>query len=398
MSYNFHNYKPISKALLHRIIGLQTNYKVLDIPNSCKDCDHYAQQCKWEMFPESKEYKEACFKCKDCPYKQTLELRKHIANEVKFKYINEKNKYGESAPLKLYGILLLLYYHLLANTEDGILKNVSIKQIAQSLGCNEKTVIANNQLLCKRGYIYQSNALDKNCINVCICNYKKAFLPASQGGRGYFTLSSELFEELVSIKTTNLLRIVLKQLLEFDEKGNSEEEEKQLNKSYSELRRYLPGYCKPCVIRKTLKDTNILKFDTQKDYVTIKMDRKYDCKKVKEERYEYTKNEISTQLANLTEETKNAITIGGAAFSNSYFRLKRIDNYSVWAFEDTQIVELSRLAVCYSIELVIYSLSEIYATYICGDKNKQIKNLGGLARNIITKYLSKESALLNAAV
>ena len=254
------NFKPIGKAVLHRAIGLSENYTMDEnirlltpaVPEQCIGCEQYKERCAYADFPQSAQYNDAVSACRKCQYGKTLEINtvikpRLLEKEKKKRYVNEKNRYGYAKRLKLRSVLLFIAYHMIVSNSNGILRNVSISDLADLLKCSKRAIRYNNQILSEEGYIYISNGIDGEHINVCLPEYKSYFLPAQEGGRGFFTMSKELFTALCEIKQTTALRIVLKTLLSMETDVLSMNEPRL--ESYVQIRRYLPDYCKRNIVQ-----------------------------------------------------------------------------------------------------------------------------------------------------
>lgn len=380
-----HNFSPVGKAVLHRAVGLQKNHTIASEPLCCKNCETSEKKQQWSIFPESKQYLAAYNQCIKCPHKKNI-----IIYEERLKYINEKNMFGYAPRLKKNAILLFLSYHLLGPDANGILRNINVSELANLIGCNEKTIRSNNDLLVKNGYIYQSNSLHSNCINICLCDYKNYFKDAREGGRGFYTISKDLFQNLLKVHSSNLLRIIIKELIELDDPGRQIRnigDDSKIEKSYHELRRFLPDYCKPGVIRKILEvGSEIFSFIVTSSGVRFILRENFNCKKVKEKLYKVNEKELLEKLQTLEDDSKLAEEQSIPLFHEPFFHNLVTDTYKKISFSQDQIKDMVALSVQYSIPFVMKALSEIYVTYTC--VGKRIKNLGGLLRTCIKKYLT----------
>ena len=135
------NYASIGKAIIIQAVGIQRNYSenvTIKIDKEKTGCI----SCPYAEFPNAE-------KCAVC------EKRCFITEK---KYINEKNKYGTKNRLKINALKMLIYFHFLHPDSNGLIKNVSIKELAQTLHCDERTVTNNIKLLQDYGYIYFSKS------------------------------------------------------------------------------------------------------------------------------------------------------------------------------------------------------------------------------------------------
>lgn len=404
------SFKPIGKAVLHRAIGLSENYIVTEnikllkpvIPSACRECPVYKERNAFSVFPQSRQYKDACASCKSCPNGKALEINTTIKPELiskeKKKYINEKNRYGYGKRLKLHSILLFLAYHMIVNNDKGIIRNVSISELASLLSCSEKAVRYNNAVLEREQYIYISPGVDGNHVNICLPEYESYFLTAKEGGRGFFTLSKELFESLNEISSTNSLRIVLKTILSLDD-DVLDMEEIHLE-SYAQIRRYLPSYCKRNVVKNALSklSSSIFSLELKEHYVSFKLNHRFNTKEMKlllrkqnEEKFKtkiaefntliHTAPADKTKLENIFGSTEFMELLPDMSILSSPAELKPL------TVDENQLVSLVTLSLEYTYEHVWKALGDMYKKYILPDI--KVHNMGGLLRDFIRKRIKK---------
>ena len=245
-------YCRVGKAPMIRAIGIQSNYKetyyteetVLDrAATGCYSCANYKNIDFYEYMPEEVQ-KMASDRCASCPYA----VYKTITHEH-HKYINEKNMYGFAPRLKTAALKLLLVYHFMSPDKNGVIQDISFKEIAEYIGCTVRTVHNSNEKLQDYGYIYFSE--NGAGYNIILPEYSTYALTADKGGRGYATLSRDFLDEIVKVTDLNQLRIFIRASLDADTIRNSIENV-CVEKDFSSLRRFLPDYCKPGIIKKAL--------------------------------------------------------------------------------------------------------------------------------------------------
>ena len=249
------NYARIGKAPIIKAIGVQKNHKKtvyterqeLDVNASgCFSCPNYKYAEFKEYMPEEiqKRCSEICNKCPHAVYKTVL--------EESTCYVNEKNRFGYAPRLKAIAIKLLLIYHFCQPDDRGVVKNLSVKQLAELIGCTQRSVKNANISLSEYGYISLSNISWKpNTFCVKLSEYDTYALPADKGGRGYATFNKSCLMELLKIKDLNQLRIFLRSALEIDTE-RTDAKEISIKESYASLRLFLPMYCKPGIIRRAV--------------------------------------------------------------------------------------------------------------------------------------------------
>lgn len=248
-------YGRIGKAPLIRAIGIQKNYKEIEYiktqkvdysASGCFACPNYKNIEFFEYMPSSVQTKAKCC-CDTCPYKKY-----RTVYEEKVKYINEKNMYGNTPRLKSIALKLFVIYHFMNPDEHGLVKGLSIKDLADKIGCTARSIHNANKALQEYGYIYYSkDGLSAYSYQILLKEYSSYFLSASEGGRGYATLNVECLEELIKLEDLNQLRIYLRSVLDVDT-SKTTTDSFIIENTYTKLRRFLPSYCKPGVIKKAL--------------------------------------------------------------------------------------------------------------------------------------------------
>lgn len=248
-------YARIGKAPIIKAIGVQKNHKKLvykerlelDVNASgCFSCPNYKYVDFKEYMPEKiqKICKDTCDKCPNAVYKTVV--------EESTSYINEKNRYGYAPRLKAIAIKLLLVYHFFQPDDRGVVKDLSVKQLAELIGCTKRSVNNANSTLVKYGYISLSKIGWKpNTFSIQLTEYSTYALAANKGGRGYATFNKSCLMELLKIKDLNQLRIFLRTVLEIDTE-RTDAKELFIKESYTSLRLFLPMYCKPGIIRRAV--------------------------------------------------------------------------------------------------------------------------------------------------
>lgn len=385
------NFANIGKAVLTQSLGLQKNYTevkestidVIDYDNnSCKDCKYRSLIAN---FPEDSEvYQSAVTACQDCPHK--IFTQKTVYKKV---YHNEKNKYGYKPRLKTNAIKLLLLLHFYHPDKFGIIKDLDQRDLAAQLKCDTKTVRNNLEILKQYSYISYSR-IDTYEFNLCLNDYEKYYLPANKGGRGFFVLSQNLLEELLNIRTLLSLRIHLRELMDLDNL-NAKGPFTAISKTYRELKRSLPDYCKPGIIRDAIHSSSrIFKIDFKDHSIRFEINDLFDAKKRKDECYQnYIQSfENFMQDFNHTAAYINVNNSEPTDYQTFFPDQSSIagDHYKMIVLRDYEIQDLAQLALQYSYDLVIEALSSIYKSYILLDK--KILNLGGLIRTAITTNLN----------
>lgn len=272
------NFTNIGKAVLIQALGIQKNYttiventvEVVDYSNSmCSSCKY--KQIINTFDKESEIYKSASTYCNNCPNR--ILTTQNVTKKV---YHNEKNRYGYRPMLKSNALKLFLTLHFFHPDRFGIIKNVDTRIISKLLNCNIKTIWNNLDIL--SGYTYISYCkTDRHFINIILNDYESYYLPANKNGRGFLVLSNDLLNKLIKIDSLIMLRIYLRELINLDN-SNLKGQASVDHKTIKDIRRILPDYCKPCVIRKSIENStsdifttsindNVIRFEIVEKYI-----------------------------------------------------------------------------------------------------------------------------------
>lgn len=401
MLHNLSNFARVGKGPALKAIGLQKNYKEYyteyqqldEAASGCFACPHYKYKSFLEYMPREiqENISHQCGSCSKAVYKTAY--KSHI------KYINEKNMYGYQPRLKGNALKLLITYHFLSPSPRGFISDVSEKELAEFIKCDIKTIKYSNEVLAKYGYIsYHEAGWERNHISVLLPEYNTYHLTASEGGRGYATISKELLQQILNIKDVNQLRIYLRALMESDASSAAQV---KLERSYEQLRRYLPGYCKPNVIKKALvTESDIFSVECENSKIVLHLNAAYNTRQAKLQLIEENRGEMQSYITalndmldqyNLFQEQPNNefddLTEQLRAYGiNTYIDTnKKLTNntYPPVILKDNDYRDLGLLSTTYSLTVVKQTMIEIYNTYIL--PKRPIESIGALTRTIIKK-------------
>lgn len=385
------NYVKIGRAPLINLIGLQPNYKktvqVLDTKASgCGECPYAPLSGFFLPFDSI---------CNRCSRAVTSE---------KTIYVNERNIYSRNNPysdthlLKAGAIRLYILLHFCEiNTEYGITDKFKVADLAELLSCHRKTIKHNLNILEEHGYIRILPAEDE-FISVRIENYSQNFQKAERGGRGYIVFSQELLKEVLSHKQTNELRLCLRLVNETtlnQEKSGVHKARTKL--TYEDLRRYLPFYVKPHIIRQIMTNLTSL-FDnvnTGRAAMTVTLAPAFLASKA----YTVEKRHNFLEITDFINKLRKEIDAFNQSPTDNVDGIQRIgiripgihidddleikhDALQNFFLSNTDRNDMASLAIEYSIDEVKAALLVVYNEYV--QPRTQIKtSLGGLVRRII---------------
>lgn len=377
------NYRPIGKAALHRIAGLRKNKieMVSETPECCKDCPAQIEKQTWALFPGSEEYQSAVRKCEACPNYSRCRMADLKKTPL---YLNEKNKYGRGTDngmrLKYTAIILWITYHMLCSDKDGMIQNLSIQELAAQIGCSPKAIRYNNDLLRENRLIDTVPGDYPGMIHVRIVDYRSYFLDAGQGGRGFYTMTQDVYRKLLGLKGTNQLRIMLKVILDADNRFSNTD----IVQGYRDIHSYLPEYCKRNVIKRAVSSISatICDISTTSHYVRFRLDAKYNTKSIKKRAVESNLCLLKKDVGQICADIKEAISTHlPPSFKNAFFYERQKDNRDPLVpltLTESDYGDLASISLSYTPEMVIGALSEIYYDSIL--RNVHIRSLGAVVR------------------
>ena len=385
------NFANIGKAVLLQSLGLQKNYSeeiesTIDVTDydkpACTSCKYHSIINSFS--PDSEAYKSALARCNSCPYRSTT--TKTIHKKV---YHNELNRYGYKPMLKSVAIKLLLLLHFYHPDQFGVVSQLSFDDCAMQLNCSTRTIYNNLNILASFGYISFSKN-NAHYFSVCLNDYESYYLPASQGGRGYIVMSSELLKQVISIDNLMSLRIHLRELVELDTL-NLKGPFTAVNKTFKEMKLSLPSYCKPCIIKSCVKhETGIFNITFKESSVRFEILDRFDSKKQKSMLYDTYILMFNDFLHSFN---SSVIRVNTENYIPSEFRdfftpeLSEDKNFCLMHVKDFEIEDLAQLSMQYSFNNVVSALSSVYRDYIL--KEKAVNNLGALLRTIIISNINK---------
>lgn len=393
----FSNYARIGKSPLIKAIGIQKNHidtyytesQELDrAASGCFSCPNYKNIEFLEYLPQETQSDALfqCNHCSQCVYKTVY--KEHI------RYINEKNRFGSAKRLKGIALKLFVIYHFCNPDDHGLIKSLSPKELAAYLGCTVRSIYNANAKLQEYGYIMLcKDGLTRNHFHVILAEYDTYALTAKDGGRGYATFNLPFLDELVKLDDLNQLRIYLRTALDLDTNRNPE---KKLvaTTPYSTLRRYLPRYCKPGIIRKALSSvSNLFHVIFSEESVTLQMKPAYHGKRV----LEMNNTENATSLRSYFENLDAAMQrINDSSLKETKAKQTDIDFlnqagivkqqginkkfYVPFRLTDSDYSDLALLASTYSLSAVKKCISYVYNAYKADFK---LQSIGALIRTIL---------------
>lgn len=382
------NFTNIGKAVLIQALGIQKNYTTI-IENTVEVVDYsnpICSSCKYKHIvntfdKESDMYKSASTYCNNCP-NRTLTTQ----NVTKKIYHNEKNRYGYRPMLKSNALKLFLTLHFFHPDRFGIIKNVDTRILSKLLNCNIKTIWNNLDILSNYTYISYCKT-DTHFINVLLNDYESYYLPAHKNGRGFMVLSNDLLNKIIKIDSLIMLRIYLRELINLDN-SNLKGQASVDHKTIKDIRRVLPDYCKPCIIRKSIQNSSgdIFTTSINDNVIRFEIADKYIAKNQKNNLLQEYKNKLTNFIYEFNSciPEINSGKIQSGQYNNFLSTELNLSYYKLISIKKDDLNDIANIAVHYSYDYVMIALSEVYKQYILNEK--AIKNLPGLISSIVRSY------------
>lgn len=341
----------IGVAVLKSALRLKKNhieYKTVEhfdaLATGCYKCPYYT--------PE----KECCAReCQICAQKQYTKTQEKV-------YVNEKNRYGERHPLQKNALLLFLYLHF-QNPDKAGLVEFEVETAAQELGCSIRTVQNNLRLLHEHSYIAFSKGRYPGHYYAFLMEFKNYFKKAAENGRGYFTMSKEIFQTVSEMEDINSVRLALRSFAEYVEEDRKPDYVN--DRTFDEIKRNLPEYCTKKDIRETVKRDGFQKmFQTaeRKHSIILNMRKEFNPFVLVEKIILDGINRITTKINDIN--------------------LSIIDTHQSMLFlTEPQIRDIAKIALKHPVQHILDAVQDMYEGYT--KLGLEVKEPGALVRTIV---------------
>lgn len=361
MSMFVRDFAKIGKSMLVLLSGVQENYKTVETKKTINESVCIRTGCP--IFTAKKDnpqaYKEGVFKCEDF-------CSKAIEEKRTVTYLNETNYFKldkyQSSRLSKTQIKQFLFYHFYCVDSNGLVKNISEKDVAEYIGCSINTVRNNNEKLVQLGLILFSNS-GKGSFNVIIKEYSKYHLTSKKGGTGYLYLTKESFNEIIDIQDVNAIRITLRLLIKEDSIPVDTDRSKiDSSLSYSDIYRFLPHYTnyRSFIRKRTDAIKNIFSLKEIKNKISFSMNLNLRAEALKDIK---TDNYLSS-IRNKTSELQIFL-------------------------KESEIKDIVQMSFQYGINVTMKSLEILSSEYIYRDVS--IRSIGALIRTISESIVASSS-------
>ena len=334
----------IGTGVMRSALRLQENFieykeekHIDELATGCSFCEH---DCNSEA-------------CASCPHKIYEISTKKV-------YVNEKNKYGVRKVLKRNAMLLFLYLHFLNPDKAGHVF-IDIEEASEMIGCDVKTIRNNLYLLSENNYIALGKTDCPGYYQLFIKGYNEYFKKAIENGRGYTTISKELFDELLKVKDINSLRLILRTFLHSVESGAKNIQKKE--RTYKEVKRELPNYVTQKSMREVLNGNTFGKlFDVKERKRTVILNIKEN----------FNPTEVTNKLRS---ECYNKVM----SFIQDINNNRKLGK--LFSIRCEEMEDIINIALKYPMTAILRGLDEFYNDYIV--QGTPVRNTGALLRTII---------------
>ncbi|KIR02500.1 hypothetical protein P261_01315 [Lachnospiraceae bacterium TWA4] len=249
------NIVTIEKSVLIRALGLQkypidnvAQYVVSetvldDVATGCAECPSNNDRLRMDTldYYEKKYAKEVCDTCPQAVYK-TIHKTVPFTTRHPGTYLPRLSKNS----LKLF-----LLYQFLVRDEYGTLIDLDIHDLAAEIGCTPQTIMNCHYVLSSYGYVKNGASDYQGCLTFYLDVFQPRIKYNFKDSEQFIVLTKDILKKLLELPV-NALRVALRAFLELDfDAQNATQTGRTF--SYSELRRYLPDYCHPNIVKKTLE-------------------------------------------------------------------------------------------------------------------------------------------------
>lgn len=248
---------------------------------------------------------------------------------------------------------------------NGIIKSISKHQIAEVIGCTEKTVENNNILLQQLRFI-SIQPREKGELTIFINEYKDQH---KNDGGGYIVMSGDMLSLLMEINDVNSLRVAIPAIIKNDMNSLFNHDTRF---SIKQIKEMLPSYIytRKAIIK--IIDTfsclskNIFKWKEEDNVFIVDIDRTIDGKTIKKERTVIFESEIIGAISE--KYTDAAVSITEETIKDEL---------------STDMEDLVAMGFEYGIDIVKSFAVEAF------ELKETIRNFGAYVRNLISIFHSK---------
>lgn len=326
---------------------------------------------------------------------------KQVTSTIK---TNSSTKNSKSKKkLSTTALLFWIYLHYLSPDQEGLVRDISIKDAAEFLGFSVKGIRKSIQNLSKLKYIH-SSVIYKNTVTIMLPDFKNYFLKSEEGGHGYIELSTENFLTIISITNQRKKRTALKSNEKRNYKDNSiinqirlklraflicehsqrmfkkgKKAMKSVEKNIDNFLEFMPAYFYKKKLLKIIECiSDVIDYSIVDSHIILEAkDEDFNGKNEKKNKIRKNKKDIERKIAKM----EDALQYHNKMAKNSNYISEIFPSYKI---TQNDIDDLAKMSITYGIECILNAIDFIYTQFIM--KGRTIKNFGGLVRRSIQSY------------
>ena len=313
--------------------------------------------------------------CYACPYykkgvncAKSCDQKQFVKKQVRT-YINEHNRFGYKKELPTLAIKLFLYLHFLRSDKFGYLR-IELEEAATILSCSRRSVIRNLHTLSERGYISYTKGLYTGTYQVFLLSSTENKKTASQGGRGYFVLSYDMFKILLGCQTINELRLQLRGVISTLEGATKNQILHET--SYADIKRMLPAYATKKLIRNTITSDHFcqmfgVKLSKERSFFYITKKQENNPIRIKSDKEDDAKATLESALSRINADITKV-------------NKKQKTKISLLSLTNEDIRDVANISLQLPVSCIVQALSRFHETYI--KKGERIRSIGAMVRTL----------------
>ena len=326
--------------------------------------------------------------CYSCPYYKkdqnchlSCNRKKFVQKQIRT-YINERNHFGYRKELSTLAIKLFLYLHFLRSDKFGYLR-IEITEAAEILSCSRRSILRNLDALSRYGYISYAKGTFSGTYQVFLLSASENKKTASQGGRGYFVLSYDMFQILLGCKNITELRLQLRGIISTLD-GSTKNQMLQ-ETSFDDIKRMLPAYATKKMIKNTITSEHFLtmfgvKLSKEHSFFYITMKEDYNPIRIKTDKVSETKSMISEFVSAMN----TNITKGNR---------KSKTKQPLLSLSNEDLLDVARISLQLPVSCIEQAIHRFYDSYI--KKGERIRSAGAMIRTLSWDIYRYQQILTN---
>lgn len=242
---------------------------------------------------------------------------------------------------------------------------IELEEAATILSCSRRSVIRNLHTLSERGYISYTKGLYTGTYQVFLLSSTENKKTASQGGRGYFVLSYDMFKILLGCQTINELRLQLRGVISTLEGATKNQILHET--SYADIKRMLPAYATKKLIRNTITSDHFcqmfgVKLSKERSFFYITMKEEYNPIRIKSAKVDDAKATIESALSRINADITKV-------------NKKQKTKISLLSLTNEDIRDVANISLQLPVSCIVQALSRFHETYIKKGNGSEVSGL-----------------------